>query len=119
MKIGAVIVTLFAATIAEAAPRTYQSLVADIIAVVDITIPIIIAAAILYYTINITRALLGEKGTINQQKLRTVATWGIVIVFVMVSIWGILRLLHNTLTSRPAEVGADATLCGGLDECIE
>lgn len=103
--------------VAEAAPRTYQSLVADIISIVDIAIPIVISAAILYYTINITKTLLDEKGGVNQQKLRTSATWGILIIFVMVSIWGILRLLHNTLTSRPAELGADSALCGGLDEC--
>ena len=89
-----------------AAPRSFSELVNRIVTIVDLITPTLITLAILFFMYNI----LGSFGIfdgdstsgVNKEKFKTSTGWGIVIIFIAVSIWGILQLLENTLFSSDA-----------------
>jgi len=91
---------------AYAAPRTFGELVNRIVTVVDLITPTLITLAILFFMYNILGSfgLFDGEGTnaVNKEKFKSSAGWGIVIIFIAVSIWGILQLLENTLFSSDA-----------------
>lgn len=52
--------------------------------------------------------------------MRSYLVWGIIIIFVMVSIWGILQLLQNTLFGNGGynSIGTNsATPCSSFTDC--
>jgi hypothetical protein len=53
----------------------------------------------------------GDKMT----ELRTYIVWGILALFLMVSIWGVLQLLQNTLFGGDASVSSPAGSYGGQE----
>ncbi len=80
---------------AEAA-RTFQELAVDIVEILDATTAVLIVAGIVVYFYGISTNILNfsEGGA---EKVKAYFFWGIIVLFVMVSIWGILRLLQDTL----------------------
>ncbi len=89
------VLVLPAAAFAEAA-RTFQELAVDIVDILDATTAVLIVAGIVVYFYGVSTNILNfsEDGA---EKVRAYFFWGIIVLFVMVSIWGILRLLQNTL----------------------
>ena len=79
-----------------AAPHNFSELANLIVSFLDAGVGLLITAAIVIYLFGISRSIYnsGEKGN---DALRTYATWGLGTIFLMVSIWGILQLLQNTL----------------------
>lgn len=80
---------------AEAA-RTFQELSVDIVDILDATTAVLIVAGIVVYFYGVSTNILNfsENGA---EKVKAYFFWGIIVLFVMVSIWGILRLLQDTL----------------------
>lgn len=84
-------------TVASAeAARTFQELAVDIVEILDATTAVLIVAGIVVYFYGISTNILNFSDD-SAEKVRTYFFWGIIVLFVMVSIWGILRLLQNTL----------------------
>ena len=82
-----------------ATPRTFRELVIQIIAIINYIIPTIIVLGLVIYFWGIVRNILifGQSGKEAAAEARKrFFGWGLLILFVMVSIWGILRLLVNT-----------------------
>jgi len=86
-----------------AAPRTFAELVNRIVTIIDLIIPALISGAIVLFMYNILGSfgfLSGDSESgFDRAKFRTAATWGIVIIFIIVSIWGILQLMQSTFFS--------------------
>ena len=80
---------------AEAA-RTFQELAVDIVEILDATTAVLIVAGIVVYFWGISTNILNFSDDAGE-KVRIYFFWGIIVLFVMVSIWGILRLLQDTL----------------------
>lgn len=81
---------------AEAAANNFLELSKDIIYLLNAasTTAILCAIAVYFYAIAIDfKDLMSGEGA---AKRTTLLFWGIIGLFVMVSIWGILRLLENT-----------------------
>src|SRR3989344_8442088 len=80
---------------AEAA-RTFQELAVDVVEILDNATAVLIVAGIVVYFWGISTNILSfsEDGF---EKVKAYFFWGIIVLFVMVSIWGILELLQNTL----------------------
>jgi hypothetical protein len=90
-------VVAFVPSLASAAtPHNFSELANLIVSLLDAGVGLMITAAIVIYLFGISRSIYnsGEKGN---DALRTYATWGLGTIFLMVSIWGILQLLQNTL----------------------
>lgn len=92
----ALAVLILPAVASAEAARTFQELAVDIVEILDATTAVLIVAGIVVYFYGISTNILNfsEGGA---EKVRTYFFWGIIVLFVMVSIWGILRLLQDTL----------------------
>ena len=89
------------AVASAAAPRTFQELASLIVLILDNATAVLIIAGIAIYFYGISTNILNfsEK---SGEKIRAYFFWGIIVLFVMVSIWGILRLLQSTLFGSTA-----------------
>ncbi len=79
-----------------AAPRTFLDLSNLIVLILNNATALLILAGIVVYFYGISTNILSfsEEGG---EKVKAYFFWGIIVLFVMVSIWGILRLLQSTL----------------------
>lgn len=98
-KIAAFILSFFAlpaVAVAAEAAHTLKDLVGQIVGLLNKATGVLVAAALVAFlygaAYNMMKA--GERGS---GALRQYLVWGIVILFVMTSIWGILNLLQQTL----------------------
>ncbi len=91
------VITLMLPVVASAeAARNFQELAIDIVDIFDATTAVLIVAGIVVYFYGISTNILNFSDD-GGEKVRAYFFWGIIILFVMVSIWGILRLLQSTL----------------------
>lgn len=120
-SLAALAVVLLCPAHTLAAPRNFQELALDIVEIIDTaTITLIVLALVVYFwgiAVNIPH-FGDEKGA---EKQKAFFFWGIVILFVMVSIWGIIQLLQNTLFSSspydPATGDPSTTFCDAFGRC--
>ncbi len=92
-----VLLLLAVPTLASAAaPRTFLDLSNLIVNILNNATAVLIVAGVVVYFYGVSTNILSfsEKGG---EKLKAYFFWGIIVLFVMVSIWGILRLLQSTL----------------------
>ncbi len=119
---GAFIAALaFFPAIALAAPNTFQELAIGVAEILDTaTFTLIIFGLVLYFwgmATNIPH-FGDERGA---EKRKSFFFWGLVALFVIVSIWGIVQLLQNTLfgssqfSPNSGELGV--TLCDSFGDC--
>lgn len=93
-----------------AAPRTFGEFASLVVSLLDVGTGLLILAGIVIYFYGISTNImkLSDEGG---QKARAYFGWGILVLFVMVSIWGILNLLQNTLfgnNPRDPATGVDS-----------
>jgi hypothetical protein len=97
----AIIPTLFATNIhiSYAAPQSFEDLISKIIGIINIIIPGLITLAIVLFFYHTGRGIFGDaqSGGDAKTKLKDTLLWGVIIIFVMVSIWGILNLIGGEL----------------------
>ena len=97
LKIAPLILLLAIPAVASAeVARSLKDLVGQIVTLLNTATGVLVAAALVAFlycaAYNMLRA--GERGG---TALRQFLVWGIIILFVMVSIWGILNVLQQTL----------------------
>ncbi|MBI2610781.1 hypothetical protein HYW60_02505 [Candidatus Kaiserbacteria bacterium] len=108
-------------SVALAAPNTFQELAYDVVEILDTaTFTLIIFGLVVYFwgmATNIPH-FGDEKGA---EKRKSFFFWGLVVLFVMASIWGIIHLLQNTLFGGDSQftpgAGESATLCDNFGNC--
>lgn len=112
--------------ISEAAPENFRALVALFVLIINVATPALVALALVVFLLRMVGVFgfslagkEGEKPRFSIARLKTIGMWGIGILFVMVSIWGILRLIENTFLGNDAGALGDRVdeFCEGLDEC--
>lgn len=112
---------LLAPSAALAAPDTFYELAHEIVEILDTaTFTLIIFAIVVYFwgmASNIPH-FGDEKGA---EKRKSFFFWGLVVIFVMASIWGIIQLLQNTLFGNmpfsPNSGDPAVTLCDSFGDC--
>lgn len=79
-----------------ATPRTFQELASFAVTILNsgTGLLILLGVVVYFYGISINILKIGEG---EKEKIKAYFFWGIIVIFLMVSIWGILRLLQNTL----------------------
>lgn len=108
-----------------AAPTTFKDLANQIAGVLGNVTTDLIALAIVLYFWGITSSLMKSgKGGTDIAKLKQRVIWGIAIIFVAVSIWGIVRLFQGTIfgsganpTNGVGSFGGQSGNCNGLTNC--
>ena len=97
--------------VALAAPRTFGDLANILVLILNNATTVLIVLGIVVYFFGLSTNILkfSEEGGEN---VRRYFLWGIIVLFMMVSIWGILRLLQNTLfgSNTYSSVGGGTTV---------
>lgn len=71
---------------------TFATLVNSLIGIINIIIPVLVAAAIVFLFIGIIKYIYRAGGKGNGDAI----LWSLIAIFVLLSTWGILRILMNT-----------------------
>lgn len=87
---------ILAPNLALAAPRTFSELVNLLVTIIDTGTGLLILGAIVVYFWGISTNLLKMKDE-GSKLFKNYFIWGIIVIFVMVSIWGIIRLIQGTI----------------------
>ena len=102
-----------------AAPHTFSEL-ADLLTNLingGIGVALILGIVVYFFGVATSISKIGEG---DAERLRAHFLWGIIALFVMFSVWGILALVRNTLFGGGA-FGGDApkqATCETIDDCI-
>ena len=79
-----------------AAPRTFSEAVNLLVTILDTGTGLLVLAGIVVYFWGISTNILKMKDE-GSQAFKAYFIWGIIAIFVMVSIWGIIQLVQNTI----------------------
>ncbi|MDD2935054.1 MAG: hypothetical protein PHX25_01115 [Candidatus Pacebacteria bacterium] len=78
--------------------------------IIGLIVPIVISLAVIYFLYGLVGFI--TKAGADQKTARDQMIWGIIILFVMVSIWGLVALIQNTFGIR----GTEGTVTNPLDK---
>ena len=75
----------------------FSSLINKLIDILNVIIPLLITLAMVLFFYNTGKGIFGNAKDSGeaQTKLKETLLWGVIIIFVMVSIWGILNLIGS------------------------
>ena len=96
LRIASATLLLLAPAVAFAAARNFQELSNSLVFLLDNATAVLVLAGIVVYFYGISTNILKFSDD-GGEKAKAYFFWGIIVLFVMLSIWGILRLLQNTL----------------------
>ena len=93
-----------------AAPHNLVELANMLAAMFNSGATFLVLLAIILFFFGVTASIFNKgQGKINGEKFKQMILWGISILFVMVSIWGIIRLLQETLFGNSTSGGGNST----------
>jgi len=77
----------------------FKELVSQIVTLLDTATIVLLALAVAFFFYGIVRNMMGmaNKTPEKQKEFSDAMVWGIIIIFVMVSLWGIIAILQRTL----------------------
>jgi len=85
-----------------------KGLITDIGEIINTILPLLIALAVLGFFFGLVKYLFKSGDIEAQKEARTIMIWGVVVIFVMVSVWGIVRVLQASFGT--SLVGAENPL---------
>ena len=80
--------------IAYGGGTTFESVVYSVLNIFDTAMPVLVALALVLFMVGVVKYIYSE----GEHKNRELIMWSLIALFIMVSIWGILRVLLNSLT---------------------
>jgi len=92
---------------AAGASGTLTSVLGTVQTILNALIPILITLAVVYFFWGLAQYILQAGSSDAKDEGRQKMIWGIIALFVMVSIWGILGLLANTFDIKAGGSGDD------------
>jgi hypothetical protein len=98
IKIGAISATFLAPlALFAAVPNTsyFTSLLSQIQVILGYIVPILIALAVIYFLFGVLKYVISGGDPEKRAEGRNIMIWGIIAIFVMVSVWGLVRFLQN------------------------
>jgi len=73
-----------------------QSILITIGDLIGIATPIVVALALLFFFYGLTKYILNAGDEEKKKDGRSIMIWGVVALFVIVSVWGLVRVIGNT-----------------------
>ena len=77
-------------------PETFKEAVYFVLDLLEMTIPIIISFALLVFLWGLAKMILHGGNEGQYEDGRRIAFYGVIALFVMLSVWGIIAVLQNT-----------------------
>ena len=90
-----------------AAPRTFQELANLIVVILNNATVVLVVAGIAIYFYGVSTNIL-KFGDTGWEKVKAYFLWGLIVLFVMLSVWGILRLIQDTLFGGDQAIAPDS-----------
>ncbi len=87
-------------TIFNLGQPTLYSVILNIRTILNYTIPVIITLALIYFLWGVGRFILSAGDEQKRGEARNIMVWGIIALFVMVSVWGLVNVLVSTFGLR-------------------
>jgi len=78
------------------APASFEAFTGTIIQIVNMVIPIFVTLALIGFLWGMAQTILHADSPDARKQGRNIAVYGIIALFVMLSLWGILRAAQNT-----------------------
>lgn len=88
--------SFFLPGIALAQPSDFAGVVGILLVLLNFAIPVIIGLTIMFILWNASQAILQSDNPQKRTDGRSAIIWGVIVLFVMVSVWGIINVLQNT-----------------------
>jgi len=84
---------------ALAAPRTFQEFANILVALMSDTSIVLVVLGLVIFFYGISTNILNLHAGKSEAggKIKAYFFWGVIVLFVMVSVWGILQIIQNTL----------------------
>ncbi|PIQ92522.1 MAG: hypothetical protein COV70_00315 [Parcubacteria group bacterium CG11_big_fil_rev_8_21_14_0_20_39_22] len=93
--------------------ETFGGFVNNIIGIINILIPFIIGLAVFVAAVGVFR-FVGSRGSEDQlKKSKDIILYGLLAIFVMISVWGIVAIVHNTFFPKTFYTGNTQSEHGG------
>jgi len=80
-----------------------QGVATNIFDVIKALIPIVFALALLYFFWGLAKYILAAGNEASKQDGKGIMIWGIIALFVMVSVWGLVKILQATFNISDSE----------------
>lgn len=84
---------------------TFASLVNSLIGIINIIIPVLLAAMLVFFFFGIVKYIAQAGGKRDSKTM----LWSLIAIFVLLSTWGILRILTNTFLGPQADPSFQGT----------
>ena len=119
MRPAAFVAILLAPSLVAAAPQTFQQLAAEAINILNAGIGVVLVLGIVVYFYGVSTSI-NKMSMSDTDKLKAHFFWGVIALFVMFSVWGILALIGNTLFSGSYGVGRGGEFrqCSSYESCL-
>ena len=91
---------------------TVQQLIGIVGGIIASIIPIVIALALLCFVWGLAKFILHADDENERAKGKNIMVWGIVALFVIVTVWGIIAVLQNTFIGSGGTTGCAVSVFG-------
>ena len=98
--------------IAFAQAGTVQQLIGIVGGIIALAIPVVISLALLYFFWGLAKFILHADDENEREKGKKIMVWGIVALFVIVTVWGIIAVLQNTFIGPGGITGCAVSVFG-------
>lgn len=94
ITVGATLATVLSPLVAFAANA--NTILNEISSLIGLATPIVVALALLYFFWGLANYILNQGDEKKKDQGKHIMIWGIIALFVMVSVWGIINVIQNT-----------------------
>jgi predicted PurR-regulated permease PerM len=78
--------------------QTLTNILQQVKTLLDIVIPIVITLAVIYFLWGLAKFLTSAGDSEKHEEGRNIMIWGVIAIFVIVSFWGLVRVIQNTFS---------------------
>lgn len=94
-------------SLAETVSTDADSLIQKVAGWIDILTPIVVALALLYFFYGLAMFILKSGDEDKRKEAKSIMIYGIIALFVMVSVWGLVSILGNTIFGTSTTGGTE------------
>lgn len=104
-KVKSLILVALLALPLLASAQSAQSILQTVGTILGYVVPLIMTLALIYFFWGLAKYILGAGDEEAQKGARSMMIYGVIILFVMAAVWGLVRVIGNTFgisTTNPA-----------------
>lgn len=78
------------------AATTFSGLVDSVLSIINTIVPLLASVAVIIFLWGIVRYIAGASDSESHAKGRDLMVWGVIALFVMFSLWGLVGIIQST-----------------------